>query len=60
MLAEIVRIQIDADFKKAEEYVLSNFIWTEELETISQKLKEIDKTLNGRTESPLALMLLKS
>lgn len=60
MLAEIVRIQIDADFQKAEDYVLSNFIWTDEMETISQKLKEIDKTLNGRTESPLAIMLLKS
>lgn len=60
MLAEIVRVQIDADFKKAEDYVLSNFIWTDEMETISQKLKEVDKTLNGRTESPLAQMLLKS
>ena len=59
MLAEIVRVQIDADFKKAEDYVLSNFIWTDEMETISQKLKEVDKTLNGRTESPLAQMLLK-
>lgn len=60
MLAEIVRVQIYADFKKAEDYVLSNFIWTDEMETISQKLKEVDKTLNGRTESPLAQMLLKS
>lgn len=60
MLEEIVRIQIDGDFAKGEKYVLDNFVWTDEMETISQKLKEIDKNLNGRTESPLAEMLLKS
>ena len=60
MLAEIVRIQIDGDFAKGEKYVLDNFVWTEEMETISQKLKEIDKNLNGRTESPLAKLLLES
>lgn len=60
MLAEIIRIQIDGDFSKGEKYVLDNFIWTDEMEIISQKLKEIDKNLNGRTDSPLAKMLLKS
>ena len=60
MLAEIVRIQIDGDFQKGETYVLDNFVWTDEMEAISQKLREVDKTLNGRTESPLAAMLLKS
>ncbi len=60
MLAEIVRVQIDRDFQKGEKYVLDNFIWTDEMEQISQKLREVDKTLNGRTESPLAAMLLKS
>ena len=60
MLAEIVRIQIDGDFQKGEKYVLDNFVWTDEMEAISEKLREVDKTLNGRTESPLAAMLLKS
>ncbi|MBR5555975.1 hypothetical protein IKU74_08180 [bacterium] len=60
MLAEIVRIQIDGDFAKGEKYVLDNFIWTDEMETLSQKLKEIDKNLNGRTESPLAKLLLEN
>ena len=60
MLEEIIRIQIDGDFQKGEKYVLGNFVWTDEMEIISQKLKEIDKNLNGRTESPLAAMLLKS
>ena len=60
MLSEIIRIQIDGDFAKGEKYVLDNFIWTDEMETIAQKLKEIDKSLNGRTDAPLARMLLKS
>ena len=60
MLAEIIRIQIDGDFQKGEKYVLDNFVWTDEMEIISQKLKEIDKNLNGRTDAPLARMLLKS
>lgn len=59
MLAEIVRIQIEGDFNKAEKYVLDNFIWTDNLELIAQKLQKINKTLNGRTESELAEKLLK-
>ncbi len=59
MLAEIVRIQIEGDFDKAEKYVLDNFIWTDNLELIAQKLQKINKTLNGRTESELAEKLLK-
>lgn len=58
MLAEIVRIQIDGDFTKAENYVNDNFIWTENMETIAQKLQKINKTLNGTVESKLAEKLL--
>ena len=58
MLSEIIRIQIEGDFDKAEKYVLDNFVWTENLELISQKLQKINKTLNGRTESELAENLL--
>ena len=59
MLAEIVRIQIEGNFDKAEKYVLDNFIWTDNMELIAQKLQKINKTLNGRTESELAEKLLK-
>ena len=59
MLAEIVRIQIEGDFNKAEKYVLDNFVWTDNMELIAQKLQKINKTLNGRTESELAEKLLK-
>lgn len=58
MLAEIIRIQIDGDFDKAEKYVLDNFVWTDNMELIGQKLQKISKTLNGRTESELAEKLL--
>ncbi len=54
MLAEIVRIQIDGDFDKAEKYVKDNFVWTDNMELIGQKLQKINKTLNGRLETELA------
>lgn len=54
MLAEIVRIQIDGDFDKAEQYVIDNFVWTDNMELIGQKLQKISKTLNGRLETELA------
>ena len=60
MLAEIIRIQIDGDFNKAEKYVQDNFVWTPEMDLIAQKLQKVNKTLNGRLETPLADMLLKS
>ena len=59
MLAEIVRIQIDGDFEKAEKYVNDNFVWTEKMDIIAQKLQEIDKNLNGRLETKLADELAK-
>lgn len=58
MLSEIVRIQIDGDFNKAEKYVNDNFVWTENMEIIAQKLQKINKTLNGQVESKLAERLL--
>lgn len=58
MLAEIVRIQIDGDFDKAEKYVKDNFVWTDNMELIAQKLQQVNKTLNGRTEAKLAEKLL--
>lgn len=59
MLSEIIRIQIEGDFNKAEKYVLDNFVWTDNMELIAEKLQKINKTLNGRTESELAEKLLK-
>jgi hypothetical protein len=58
MLAEIIRIQIDGDFNKAEKYVLDNFVWTDNMELIAKKLQKVSKALNGRLETELADVLL--
>ncbi len=58
MLAEIIRIQIDNDFTKAEKYVNDNFIWTDNMELIGKKLQKVSKALNGTLETKLADKLL--
>jgi hypothetical protein len=58
MLAEIIRIQIDGDFNKAEKYVQDNFVWTDNMEIIAQKLQKVSKVLNGTLETELADKLL--
>ena len=58
MLAEIIRVQIDDDFAKGEKYVLDNFVWTDEMQLIGEKLQKINKELNGKLESELADKLL--
>ena len=59
MLAEIVRIQIDGNIESAQKYVERTFVWTEQQETIAQKLQKVSKTLNGKLETPLADYLLE-
>ncbi|MBR3605035.1 MAG: hypothetical protein IKL52_03290, partial [Candidatus Gastranaerophilales bacterium] len=59
MLSEIVKIQMSGDFKKGEKYVLDNFVWTKEMDIVSEKLKKISKRLNGTTEQKLADKLFK-
>ncbi len=58
MLSEIVRVQIDDDFSKAEKYVLDNFVWTDEMQLIGEKLQKVSKELNGKLENELADKLL--
>ena len=58
MLAEIVRVQLSRDFATGEKYVKDNFVWTDEMELIAKKLKEIDKSLNGTVVSQLADSLI--
>ena len=59
MLSEIVKVQLSKDFSAGEKYVNDYFVWTDEMELISQKLKKISKRLNGTTEQKLAEYLLK-
>lgn len=54
MLSEIIKVQLSQDFNKGEKYVKDYFVWTDEMELISAKLKKISKRLNGTTEQPLA------
>ena len=54
MLAEIIRIQIDNDFSKAEKYVNDNFVWNDNMEIIAKKLQKVSKSLNGTLETKLA------
>lgn len=58
MLSEIIRIQIDGDFDKAEKYVTNLFVWTPEMDLIAKKLQKVNKTLNGTLETELADKLL--
>lgn len=59
MLEEIIQVQLSGDFATGEKFVLDNFVWTEGMEKIAEKLKKINKTLNGRVESKLADKLVK-
>ena len=54
MMAEVVRLQIDGNIKKAEEYINKWFVWTDEINAVAEKIKEHSKTLNGYLITPLA------
>lgn len=58
MLEEIIEVQLSGDFARGEKYVNDYFVWTPEMETMSQNIKKVSKTLNGKVESPLADKLL--
>ena len=47
MLAEVVRLQIDGDVKKAKEYIDKWFVWSNEVERIAEVIRGYNKTLNG-------------
>ena len=59
MLKEIIRLQIDEDFDKADKYVKDNFVWTDNMEVIAKALQKVSKTLNGKLETKLADKLAK-
>lgn len=54
MLTEIIEVQLSQDFSKGEEFINKYFVWTDEINKIALKLKELDKSLNGVIETPLA------
>ena len=59
MLAEVVRLQLDADVSKAEEYISKWAVWTDEIERIAEVIRSYNKTLNGYVDDSLAQEFLK-
>lgn len=57
MLTEIVEVQLSQSFATGENFIKKYFNWTEEINAVSEKLKTIDKSLNGKLETPLADLL---
>ena len=54
MLKEIVRIQADGDYEAAKDFVDTHFIWTDDMQYISEILQQHSSTLNGEVKTPLA------
>lgn len=54
MMSEVIKIQIDNNFKKAKEYVDRWFVWTDEIEKVAEIIKKNSKMLNGFIDAPLA------
>ena len=60
MLTEIIEVQLSQDFNRGEKFINDYFHWSEDIDKISKKLKEIDKALNGIILTPLADKLTNS
>jgi hypothetical protein len=54
MLEEIIRVQLDNNFEKADKYIKDYFVWTDEMETIGKKLQNLSNVLNCKVENELA------
>lgn len=54
MLTEIIEVQLSQEFNRGEKFINDYFHWTEEIDAVSKKLKDIDKSLNGMIITPLA------
>jgi len=57
-LTEIIEVQLSQSFERGEKYVNDYFVWSDDFKVMSEKLKEIDKSLNGMITTPLADKLL--
>lgn len=54
MLKEIIKIQLDGDYNAAKDYVEKNFIWTDDMQYVSDILQKTSEKLNGEVKTPLA------
>ena len=60
MLKEVIRIQIDGDYDAAAEYVNKNFVWTDDMKFVADKLNAETSAYNGTLNTPLADFLRNS
>ncbi len=58
MMREAIRLQLDANVKKAEEYISKWFVWNDKLIEIAEVIKKFSKKLNGYLIQPLAEEML--
>ena len=54
MIAEAIRLQLDANVSGAKEYIEKWFVWTDELKNVAEIIKTHSKALNGYLITPLA------
>ena len=60
MMSEAIRLQLDANVKKAEEYIYKWFDWNDNLIQIAETIKKFSKKLNGYLIQPLADEMLSN
>lgn len=59
MMSEVVRLQLDSNVQRAKEYIDKWFVWTNEINTIAEIIKQHSKKLNGYLKEPLAELMLE-
>ena len=59
MMREAIRLQLDANVKAAEEYIMKWFVWDDNLIQIAETIKKFSKKLNGYLIQELADEMLK-
>lgn len=60
MMEEVVRLQLDKNVQKAEDYVNKYFVWNDKFQLMEQIQKKFSKKLNSYVTSPLADKMLNS
>ena len=54
MMREAIRLQLDANVKNAENYIMKWFVWSDDISFIAEVIKKFSKKLNGYIIQELA------
>ncbi len=54
MMKEAIRLQLDANVKNAENYIMKWFVWSDDISFIAEVIKKFSKKLNGYIIQELA------